>query len=111
MLAVILGSLLLWTGRATVQRAAVEGINGEWYTKYLLLNVIIQAAAIYMLLVNQIGKRTFSQKTISVVGKASELSIGVYFVHALVTDMLGNGLLLTWKNARITAGGRDIHHL
>lgn len=79
-------SLLIGAGIATVYRVGIEGYNGEWYTKYLYPNIIIEAAAVYVFFVKRVGKCQFTKQTRIWIRKLSEYSFGVYLVHALVNE-------------------------
>lgn len=85
----IVGALLiLFAGMATIWRAAREGANGEWYSKYLLPNVAIEASAIYTFFVKRVSKHKLSDRAVQVITKLSEYSFGVYLIHALVIELL-----------------------
>lgn len=81
---------LIIASAATVRRAGIEGVNGEWYTKYLMPNVAVEAAAIYIFFTKRVGKYHFSGKAIRWISKLSEYSFGVYLIHALVAEIMGN---------------------
>lgn len=80
--------LLIAAGIATVHRASVEGCNGEWYTKYLMPNIAVEASAIYVFFTKRVSKHQFSDKSIKLITKLSEYSFGVYLVHALVAEVI-----------------------
>lgn len=77
-------AMLLFTGYATVWKT-LQGANGEeWFSKYLMPNVVIEAAALYTFFVNRVSRIRFSEKVSAVVSKLVEYSFGAYLVHALV---------------------------
>ena len=81
--------LLITVGFVTVHRALIEGSNEEWYTKYLMPNIAIEAAAIYTLFTKRVAKYPFSDKAVKWITKLSEYSFGVYLIHALVIPFIG----------------------
>lgn len=80
--------LLVVVGTLTVYRTLMEGVNNEWYTKYLMPNIVIVASAIYYLFVERIAKFSFNEKQVKLISKLSEYSFGVYLVHALFIDIM-----------------------
>lgn len=82
--------LLITAGVATVNRAVIEEVNNEWYTKYLLLNITIEAAALYTLFVKRVRKIRFPDMVNRIVVRVSKLSFGVYLVHALVANVVAD---------------------
>lgn len=95
--------LVLITGIATVYRSVIEGVNNEWYTKYLLPNIIIEAAAIYVFFIKHIAIHKFSVHIAGVITKLSELSFGVYLVHALIAGILYQSrIVVVGKSALLT---------
>lgn len=80
--------LLVATGTATVYRASIEGFNGEWFTKYLMPNIVVEASAIYVFFTKRVSKHQFSDKAVKIITKLSEYSFGVYLVHALVAQII-----------------------
>lgn len=81
--------LLIFAGTATVWRAAREGVNNDWYSKYLLPNIAIEASALYTFFVKRVGKHKSSDRAVRGITKLSEYSFGVYLIHALVIEFLG----------------------
>lgn len=57
--------LLVGAGVATVHRSLAEGANNEWYTKYLMPNIVIEAAAVYTLFVKRVRKLKLPEKQLS----------------------------------------------
>lgn len=80
--------MLLFTGLATVLRVRREGITGEWFSKYLMPNVAMEAAAIYTFFTNRVSRIRFRKKTAVVISKLAEYSFGVYLIHGLVIELL-----------------------
>lgn len=79
---------VLFAGIATVWKVGIEGYNGEWYTKYLYPNVIIEASAIYYFFVNRAVRWNLSKEKIRIIEKLSKYSFGVYLIHALVNELV-----------------------
>ena len=77
-------AMLLFTGLATVWKTNQGAEGKEWFSKYLMPNVIIEAAALYTFFVNRVSRIRFSEKVSAVVSKLAEYSFGAYLVHALV---------------------------
>ena len=80
--------MFLFTGLATVWKTAQGAEGKEWFSKYLMPNVIIEAAAVYTFFINRIGKIRFAEKVESVISHLAEYSFGAYLIHALVLDLL-----------------------
>ena len=77
-------SMLLFTGTATLWKT-LQGAEGEeWFSKYLMPNVVIEAAALYTFFVNRVSHIRFGEKVAAAISKLAELSFGAYLVHALV---------------------------
>ena len=77
-------TMLLFTGFATVWKT-LQGASGEeWFSKYLMPNVVIEAAAIYTFFIKRVGGIRFKEKSASCISKLAEYCFGVYLVHALV---------------------------
>lgn len=81
--------LLIAAGVATVHRALLEGTNEEWYTKYLMPNIAVEAAAIYTVFTKRVSKHHFSDRAVKWISKLSEYSFGVYLIHALILEFIG----------------------
>ena len=72
----------------TTLQSRAEGAYNEWFSKYLMPNVIIEAAAVYTLFVKRISKIEFSDKARTVWTKISDCGLGVYLIHALIIELL-----------------------
>lgn len=88
-------AMLLFTGLATVWKTNQGAEGKEWFSKYLMPNVIIEAAALYTFFVNRVSRIRFSEKVSAVVSKLAEYSFGAYLVHALV---LAFSEVIPWKD-------------
>lgn len=76
--------MLLFTGLATVWKT-LQGAEGkEWFSKYLMPNVIIEAAAIYTFFVNRVSRIQIRKKAAAFISTVAEYGFGAYLVHALV---------------------------
>ena len=82
--------MFLFTGLATVWKTAQGAEGNEWFSKYLMPNVIIEAAAVYTFFINRVGKIRFPKKVESVISRLAEYSFGAYLSHALVLDLLAH---------------------
>lgn len=81
----ILGIVMfLFTGLATVWKTNQGAEGEEWFSKYLMPNVVIEAAALYTFFVNRIGRIRFREKVSALISELAEYSFGAYLVHALV---------------------------
>lgn len=95
----LLGVILaLIAGVVTVNRVAIEGVNNEWHTKYLLPNVALEAAALYTFFIKKGGNCRFSKTITEWMHRLSEYSFGVYLVHALIVSLIGRmGILVAGR--------------
>jgi surface polysaccharide O-acyltransferase-like enzyme len=80
-------AMLMFTGLATIWKVQQGAEGKEWFSKYLMPNVAIEAVALYTFFVNRIGKIHFSEKAEALISKLAEYSFGVYLVHALVLEL------------------------
>lgn len=81
----VLGALmLLFTGCATVWKAAQGAPGKEWFSKYLMPNVAVEAAAVYTFFVNRVSRMRFGERFTKIVSGLAACSFGTYLVHALV---------------------------
>ena len=85
----ILGAaMILFTGIATVWKAANGAPGEEWFSKYLMPNIIIEAAAIYTFFTNRICRLKLSAPVQAAVSQIAANCFGIYLVHALILDLL-----------------------
>ncbi len=64
-------------------------LQGEDFVKqYLKPNVIIFSAAIYVFFIKRVAQHSFSERAQQLLAKLTELSFGVYILHALVNELL-----------------------
>lgn len=80
------GILLLTAASANVLRSIREGVEGVWYTQYLLPNIVIESAAVYTFAVKRLSRLRLSERAIRRITTLSEYSFGVYLIHALVIE-------------------------
>lgn len=81
----ILGAaMLLFTGLATVWNTNRGAEGEEWFSKYLMPNVVLEAAALYTFFVNRVSRVRFCPKASAFISELAVCSFGVYLVHALV---------------------------
>lgn len=89
----VLGVVLaFFAGIATTVRSVSEGYNNNWYSHYLLPNIVIESAAIYTFFLKHIKLIEFSDKIMNIIKKISDYSFGIYLIHAFVlmfVQMLG----------------------
>lgn len=82
-----IGSLLC-TGIASVVYT-LQGAEGEeWFCKYLMPNVILEAAALYTFFVNRVRRIAFPPRFVRWVSSCAAGNFGVYLLHALVLEHL-----------------------
>ncbi|MDO4397989.1 MAG: acyltransferase family protein [Oscillospiraceae bacterium] len=72
----------------TTWQSKAEGKYNEWFSKYLMPNVIIESAAVFTLFTKRISKIRFKEKTQKAFKMLSEAGLGVYLVHALIIELL-----------------------
>ncbi len=71
----------------------------EKFSKYLMPNIIIEAAAIYTFFVKRVSKLSFKEKTVKIFSKLAEYGFGVYLIHALINALVG---LTGWTSTSIS---------
>ena len=86
-------TMTLFTGIATIWKVRNGADGGEWFSKYLMPNVAIEAAALYTFFVNRVGRICFGEKSEAFISKLAECSFGTYLIHALVLEALS---VLAW---------------
>lgn len=85
----ILGAaMILFTGIATVWKTQNGASGEEWFSKYLMPNIIIEAAAIYTFFTNRICRLKLSAPVQAAVSQIAASCFGIYLVHALILDLL-----------------------
>lgn len=62
--------------------------GADFVKQYLKPNVILFSTAIYVCFVKRVSRINFSVKAVKMWGKLTELSFGVYILHALVNELL-----------------------
>lgn len=77
-----------FTGLATIWMTKQEAEGAEWFSKFMMPNIIIEAAAIYTFFVNRVGRINFGNRIAAVISKLSEYSFGAYLIHALILELL-----------------------
>lgn len=96
-------AMVLVTGLATVWQT-LRGADGkEWFSKYLMPNVIMEAAALYTLFVNRISKIPFGEKLSALLAMLSDCSFGTYLLHALILELLAITGILRWIHSPLIA--------
>lgn len=96
-------AMVLFTGLATVWQTLRGAEGKEWFSKYLMPNVVLEAAAIYTLFVNRIAKIRFGEKLSACLARLSDYSFGTYLLHALVLEFFSITGLLRWiPNSLVT---------
>lgn len=73
----------------TVYKSACLGVHQDWFTAYLLPNVAIESFGVYTFFVKRVAKWKFSSRARGVIEKLAEYSSGIYFIHALVVEIVG----------------------
>ena len=83
----ILGAVILaCTAGANVVRSVAEGFEEEWYTQYMLPNVIVESMAVYTFFVKRVAKIRIPEKLVNRISVLSDYSFGVYLIHALTIE-------------------------
>ena len=67
---------------------APELREADFVKQYLKPNVILFSTAIFVFFVKRVSQIRFSEKSVRIWGKLTELSFGVYILHALVNEVL-----------------------
>lgn len=80
--------MFLFTGLATVWKTAQGAPGNEWFTKYLMPNVVIESAALYTFFINRVSKIQFPEKLTALISRLAEYSFGAYLLHVLVYRLL-----------------------
>lgn len=62
--------------------------KADFVKQYLKPNVILFSTAIYVFFVKRVSQISFSAMSVKIWGKLTELSFGVYILHALVNEVL-----------------------
>lgn len=60
----------------------------DFVKQYLKPNVILFSSALYLFFVKRVSKIEFSVRTVKLFSKLTELSFGVYILHALVNEFI-----------------------
>lgn len=81
-------AFLIGLGFITLYRHSINCSDPDKFTRYLMPNIAIEASAIYVLFTKRISKHKFSDKSVKIITKLSELSFGAYLVHAIVNEFL-----------------------
>lgn len=69
-------------------RISPELREADFVKQYLKPNVILFSTAIYMLFVKRVSQISFSEKAAKTLERLTELSFGVYILHALINEVL-----------------------
>ncbi len=80
--------LLIGLGFITLYRHSIVCSDPNKFTRYLMPNIALEASAVYVLFTKRISKHKFSDKSVKIITKLSELSFGAYLVHAIVNEFL-----------------------
>lgn len=62
--------------------------EADFIKQYMKPNVILYSASIYLFFIKRVSQISFSEKTQRVFSKLTELSFGVYILHALVNEFV-----------------------
>lgn len=74
----------------TTVQLRMQGEYNEWFSKYLMPNVIFESMAIFTLFTKRISKMQFSAKTVKLFSNMTQLGFGVYLIHALVIEVFNH---------------------
>lgn len=78
--------LLITAAGANLSRSITAGMEDEWYTQYLLPNIVIESVAVYTFAVKRLSWLRLSERAVQWITILSEYSFGVYLIHALVIE-------------------------
>lgn len=84
----IIGAICLAATILLEGQISPELQEADFVKQYLKPNVILFSTAIYVFFVKRVSQINFSEKAAKAWGKLTELSFGVYILHALVNEML-----------------------
>ena len=73
---------------ATTWQSRLNGVYTEWFSKYLMPNVIVESAAIFTFFVKRVSRLSFSPLAKKIWEFLTIHGFGVYLVHALIIEML-----------------------
>ena len=81
---------LFWVSAAglTVLKSIYFGKHDELFIKFLMPNMAIVSFAIYTFFVKRVSKLRLSQSQVFLISKISQYSAGIYYIHALVLEIL-----------------------
>ena len=77
---------LVFTCGASVCQSLHPGDHYIEFIKYCTPNVMLEAAALFLLFTKRISKIHFSQKAIHVLTFTTNMGLGIYLIHALIID-------------------------
>lgn len=72
----------------TTLQSRQQGVYNEWFSKYLMPNVIVESAAVFTFFVKRVGKMRISAKLRTALEDMSVCGMGVYLIHALIIEGL-----------------------
>lgn len=85
----VLGILcVIFSCVATTWQSRRDGVYNEWFSKYLMPNVIVESASIFTFFVKRVSRLDFSPLAQRIWKFLTIHGFGVYLVHALVIEML-----------------------
>ncbi len=70
----------------TTWQSQAQGVYNEWFSKYLMPNVIIESAALFVFFTRRVSKIHFSLGAKNILKQCSTLGFGVYLIHGLVIE-------------------------
>ena len=80
-------TMVIFTGLATIWKTTSGAPGKEWFSKYLMPNVVVEAAAIYTFFVNRISRIHFKPRCHSMISRLAQCCFGIYLLHALILDV------------------------
>lgn len=78
---------LLLTGAASAWMFLRGAPGKEWFSKYLMPNVIIEASAIYFFFTKRVRQHCFGKAITNAVSKMAEYSFGAYLIHVFALEL------------------------
>ncbi|MBE5958645.1 MAG: acyltransferase [Lachnospiraceae bacterium] len=76
-----------------VDKKGIQLPNAHFIQQYNKINVILYSVALYAFFLKRVAKVQFKERTKRLFAKLTELGLGVYIVHALITDLLSRILI------------------
>ena len=88
-LAVYIAGILSFAATIVLEGCVSQELReADFVKQYLKPNVILFSAALYLFFVKRVSQIRFSDRTVKLFGTLTELSFGVYILHALINEFM-----------------------